>query len=337
MVNSDTGVLKRGFALVVRHQRILWWVFAVNLVLGGLGASSTARTLGSALHHSLAGEKLSNGFDLGMFLELVTQPDVKLFSHSGGIILFAVLYFLFLLFVAPGIIAAYLEDRRLTTGEFFGAAGAFFWTFVRLALWSVIPFVVVNLLYQGVQQLSDYVGDRALADRTGFYILVVGCIPVLLLLVWVRLWFDLAQVRAVALNEHRTRRDVVRAFRWALRQTWPVYWAYIGVCVLVCVITGVFLLIWAKVPARAVPVTFLLLELIMLTHIFGRLWQKGCATTWYTLNPEPVPIEPPPYEPYVASLDEGLPGSVPDIDAPPSPEIESAPEPLREPERDRPD
>ena len=48
-----------------------------------------------------------------MFLELVSQPSVKLFSHSGGIFLFAFLYFLFLLFVTPGIIAVYLEDRML--------------------------------------------------------------------------------------------------------------------------------------------------------------------------------------------------------------------------------
>ncbi len=87
--------------------------------------AATARALGDALHHSLAGEKLANGFDLGMFLELVSQPSVKLFSHSGGIFIFAFLYFLFLLFVMPGIIAVYLEDRTLTSGEFFGAAGNF--------------------------------------------------------------------------------------------------------------------------------------------------------------------------------------------------------------------
>ena len=136
--------------------------------------------------------------------------------------------------------------------------------------------------------LADYIGDRAVADQTGFYILVIGCIPVLLLFVWVRLWFDLAQVRAVALNERRTRRDVARTFGLALRRTWRVYWSYILIGVLMWIVTAIALLIWTKVPGRAVPVTFLLLEIIMLAHIFGRLWQKACATTWYRLNPEPV-------------------------------------------------
>jgi hypothetical protein len=321
--------------LVTRHQRILWWVFAVNLILGGLGASGSARVLGSALHHSLAGEKLAHGFDLGILIELISQPSVRLFSHSGGVFLFAVLYFLFLLFVTPGIITVYLEGRRLTTGEFFGAAGTFFWAFVRLALWSLIPFILVNLLYQGVQALAKYVGDRAVIDQTGFYILVVGSIPVLLLFVWVRLWFDLAQVRTVALNEHRTRRDVAHTFHWALRRAWPTYWAYMGIGLLIWITTAVALLIWTKVPARAVPVTFLLLEIIMLAHIFGRLWQKACATTWYTLNPEPAPVELPPYEPLVGDFNQDTPRPIPDVDAPPSPEIESAPEQLPEAERDR--
>ena len=137
-------------------------------------------------------------FDLGIFLELVTQPDVKLFSHSGGVFIFAGLYFFFLLFITPGIIATYLQDRRLTTGEFFAAAGNFFWVFVRLALWSLIPFILVNLLFEGVHRLANYVGDRAVADQTGFYILIIGSHSRSVAFVWVRLWFDLAQVRAFA-------------------------------------------------------------------------------------------------------------------------------------------
>ncbi len=328
MPSGDKGVLGSGFSLVVRHQRILWWIFAVNLVLGGLGASSTARVLGSALHHSLAGQKLTNTFDVGMFLELVKQPDVKLFSQSDGVLLFACLYFLFLLFITPGVISAYLEDRALATGEYFGAAGTFFWAFVRLALWSLIPFIVVNLLYDGMDHLADYIGDRAVADQAGFYILIIGCIPVLLLFVWVRLWFDLAQVRAVSLNELKTRRDVGRSFGMALRRAWHVYRSYILISVLIWIVTAIALLIWTKVPGRAVPLTFLLLEVIMLAHIVGRLWQKACTTTWYRLNPEPVAavVGPVPLEPVMPPPPILEAGPISDVDAPLSPEIEGVPE-----------
>lgn len=309
----------------MRHQRILWWVFAVNLILGGLGASGTARTLGTGLHHSLAGQRLTSHVDLGMFVELASQPSVKLFSHSGGVFLFACLYFLFLLFIMPGILSVYFEDRRLPNAEFFAAAGAFFWAFVRLALWSIIPFVLVDLLYEGVQDLADHIGDRAVADQAGFCILVIGCIPVLLVFVWIRLWFDLAQVRAVAMNEQRTRWDVARTFGLALRKTWHVYWSYIVVFVLTNIITGVAVLIWAKIPGRALPVTFLLLEIIMLAHIFGRLWMKACATTWYRLNPEPVAPIPVTFEPIFEMSEQPPTSLAPDVDTPVTPEVEPPP------------
>ena len=179
-----------------------------------VGGERHRRVLGSALHHSLAGQKLTNTFDVGMFLELVKQPDVKLFSQSDGVLLFACLYFLFLLFITPGVISAYLEDRALATGEYFGASGTFFWAFVRLALWSLIPFIVVNLLYDGMDHLAEYIGDRAVADPGRLlhphYRLHPGLVAICLGATIV----DLAQVRAVSLNELKTRRDVGRSSGW---------------------------------------------------------------------------------------------------------------------------
>jgi len=325
--DRNKGVLRSGFSLAMRHQRILWWVFAANFVLGGLGASSAARALSHALHHSLAGERLANTFDLGIFAELVSQPEVKLFSHSSGIALFAGIYFLFLLFITPGIVSVYVEDRKFTTGEFCEAAGSYFWAFVRLALWSLLPFIFVQMLFQMVKALSDYVDDRAAADQAAFCVLVIGIIPVLLLLVWVRLWFDLAQVRAVWLKTRDMRRNAARMFGIVIRRGWRVYWAYLVICILVTVVTLLALLVWSRTPGRAVWLTFVLLEIIMLTHIFGRLWLKACATTWYRLNPEPVPAPPVPlpWGTYAPIAPEPAPGHVDDIDAPLSAEVESPP------------
>jgi len=335
LANDGRGVFGRGFWLAMRHQRILWWVFAINLVLGGLGASSAARTLAQALHHSLAGQKLADGFDVGMLLGLAVQPEVRLFSHTGPSFLFAVIYLLFLLFVMPAIISVYYEDRRFTTGEFFAAAGAFFWAFVRLALWSLIPFVLVHLLWHGARELADYIDDRAVADQASFYILVLGFVLVLLLAIWARMWFDLAQVRSIALQDRAMRRNAVRMFGFARRRSRKLYWSYIGIGVLVWIVTILMVVIWTKVPPRAVPLTFLLLELIMLAQIFERLWQKACATTWYRLHPEPAPAAPEPvgFEPVLTAPYAGSPGTALDVDVPLSPEVEGAPDiTTREPE-----
>ena len=152
----------------------------------------------STVRHSLAGEQLFKGFDLGMFYELLRLPEVNLLRFTTSSYLFAALFAVFMLFVSGGILEAYRQDRRLNTGDFFAASGAFFWRFVRLTLMSLVLFALLGNAYLGVEKASDYLGDKAVADQVGFVIWLAGVIILVLLTLFVRLWFDIAKVRAVA-------------------------------------------------------------------------------------------------------------------------------------------
>ena len=126
MADENKGLVAAGAALVWRRQRVLWWVYAVNLVIGLLGAAGARQQLDKLLKFSLAGEGLTKGFDVGMFLELVNRPEANLMRSAGSSFLFAALFPLFMLFVTGGILAVYCEDRKFTAGDFFAASGAFF-------------------------------------------------------------------------------------------------------------------------------------------------------------------------------------------------------------------
>src|ERR1039457_5468058 len=172
-IASQKGVVPAGASLLWRRQEILWWVFAVNVVLGGLGTLGAARTLNAALGYmgySLAGNQLVKGFDLGMFYELLRLPEANFLHTKSTAYGYAVLFAVFMLFVSGGILEVFRQDRRLNTGDFFAASGAFFWRFVRLALLSLVPFVFLWSLYPLVNSLAEYVGDRVVADQVGFSI-----------------------------------------------------------------------------------------------------------------------------------------------------------------------
>jgi hypothetical protein len=285
---AERGIVTTGCRLLWRRQGILWWVFAVNFVCGALGTAPAIRQLGRVLHHSLAGEPLSKGFDLGMFVELMRLPSVNLMRSTASSYLFAFVFFVFLLFVSGGILETYRQDRRLSTGDFFAASGAFFWRFVRLMLLSIIPFVVVGAIYQGLDKLSEYVGDKAVADQVGIFSWWASIAVFLLLALAVRLWFDVAQVRAVARNERGMWRNLWKAYRITGRDLGRLFWAYFRISLFAWVTLMVGLAIWAHLPPTATPVTFVLLELILLTQLMTRFWQLASATTWYGRHAEMV-------------------------------------------------
>src|SRR5664279_3882000 len=119
MADNERGLVSAGFSLLWRRQEVLWWVFAVNFICGALGTVPAALTMNRALHHSLAGERLTKGFDLGMFFELARQPSVGLTRSAASSYIFAFLFFVVMLFVSGGILETYRQDRGLTAGEFF--------------------------------------------------------------------------------------------------------------------------------------------------------------------------------------------------------------------------
>jgi hypothetical protein len=324
MADEQKGVVAAGFSLLWRRQGVLWWVFVVNLVCGALGAAPAMMELDRALGHTLAGQKLTRVFDLGMFAELLRLRDVNIMRHSTSSYLFAFVFFLFMLFVTGGILETYHQDRRLTTGDFFAASGAFFWRFVRLLLLSIIPFVIVSMIYQALDKVADHVGDRAIADQVGIFLSFAALIVFMLLALWVRLWFDIAQVRAVAQNERRMWRNLWRSWRITWHDLRRLFWMYFLIALLAWVTLAIGLVIWSKLPATATPLTFLVLELIVFFQLTTRLWQLASAMSWYQRHAEMVPADsvdyttPHPEEVVETQLSPEMPPGDPSPELPPA-------------------
>ncbi len=288
-MTNDKSAMAAGFSLLWRRQGVLWWIFVVNLICGVLGTVPGFLRLQGALGHSLAGQPLTYRFDLGMFNELMRLPDVTLGRYTTTSYLFSFVFFVFMLFVTGGVLEAYRDDRRLTTGEFFAASGAYFWRFVRLLLLSIIPFVVVGMIYQGLKKLADHVGDRAIADQVGIFLGWGALLVFLLLALWVRLWFDVAQVRAVAQNERRMWRNLWRSWRIVWGGLGSLYGLYFLIALIAWITLAIGLVIWAKLPAAAIGTMFVVFELVVLAQVASRLWQLASATTWYQRHPEMIP------------------------------------------------
>ena len=239
----------------------------------------------------MAGQRLLHGFDLGMLIELIRLPEVNLIRWSTGSYLFALVFFLYMLFVMGGILQTYREDRPLTAGEFFNASGTFFWRFVRLLLLSIIPFAIAGSVYQALSKAADKIGDRSIADQTGIFLSLVALVVFVLLALSVRLWFDVAQVRAVVCNERGMWRNTWHAFSLTRRNFGSLLGTYVAITLLGWIFMAICLMVWAHLGSTATPAIFVALELIILSQLATRLWQLGSATTWFLGQAEAVPAD----------------------------------------------
>jgi hypothetical protein len=279
------GTVGTGWNLVWRHKKILIWVFVVNLVLGALATNTPRVTFSKVLDNSLQSARLANGFDIGTFVELLSRPEIDMAALMRGSVLYSYLFFFFMLFIIGGILTAYREDRRLSTGEFFGASGDYFWRMVRLFLMSLIPLAIVAAITAVIFASASAVPS----EKTAFQIRIVGMVVGVVLMLLVRLWFDVAQVRAVAQNEHGMFRNLMRSFVISFKAIGTLLWMYVRISIVAWVLLAFGLWCWNHLPGNQVWATWLLLEVVMFTQIFARLWQRAASVRWYGLYAEEHP------------------------------------------------
>ena len=292
-MTNHHGVVSEGARRVWRYQRVLWWMLVVNLVLAGFGTEPVALRVGKVADHSLHAEQIYQGFDATAFFQLASNPDVSLWSQIYGSLLFAFIFFIFVIFLTGGILQNYRLDRKLTTAEFFQACGAFFWRWVRLLIFTLIILTPIFILASSISKWSGSLADDAPQEKLGFWVEMVGFLVVWVLMMVVRLWFDMAQVRAVAENEFAMRRSAIQAFRLTFRNFGSLMWLYFRITILAVLGLVLAIWIWVRIPAQHIGLTFALFEVVLLWWMGTRLWQRASETVWYERHmpaPEKAPL-----------------------------------------------
>ncbi len=292
MSGREPGPVVAGARRVWQHQRVLWWIFAMNLLLAFLGTLPAGLRISSVLDRSLAAERLYRGFDLSVFIELMGNPDGRVPGQFPTSLLFALVFFGFMLFLTGGLLEAYRGDRVLHADEFFRACGAYFWRWVRLLIFLLIGLVPLGFLANAVQRWSDRLAADAPQEMLGFWVELGGAVVLLFVLMAVRLWFDMAQVRAVAESETQMRRTLLRAFRATFGNFGSLFWVYLRISLLAWIGLAAGAWVWVKwVRPESVGISFLLGQAVLLIWLGTRLWQRASETVWYQRH-FPAPAAP---------------------------------------------
>jgi hypothetical protein len=299
------NIFLHGLSLTLRCFPALLWTYAFNLALAFLFSIGLNLRLSALLNHSLAAQRLSSGFDLGIigeiFLHLHEGPTGDAGSVTGhaSIPLYLLVYFL----LVPGTLFCYQTNTPSRLGTLLQQGLLYFWRFVRITLLTLlVSTLILGPLFFLQGQWADHI-DEHVVGRSAFLYVLVGYIILFLIASVLRLYFDLVEVYTVQLGLHllpngKPDRHVLRTLRPAWRtllanfsQAWPIF-LFLTLLGAAAVILTARISMHMLAQPRVWP-TFLLAQLGLFLMLFTRFWQRGAETSLALQNPIPTPSLPP--------------------------------------------
>jgi hypothetical protein len=298
-MSDKPSLLSSGAAIAGRNKRYVIWFFLLNFALASMGAAAFRLQVASRLDRSLYADGVLHGFDLGVFLEMLSRREfgpIQAATIPGMIP--AVLFFVLTLIFLPGVFLGYASNYRISREEFFRACGRNVWRFVRLAILFAIFAGIVGGILGGIQNALAKVADETSYEKLPFYVKLIGSAVIFLVLTAIRIWFDLAEADVVIADQKAVRKSVGKAYRQIRANLGRLFGAYVAISVVALLVLAIGLGVWnVVVPPASVFGAFLIGQLILLLLLATRFWQRAVAVSFYltavaetSVENQPAPV-----------------------------------------------
>jgi hypothetical protein len=298
MSGSKPKTFSSGAGLVWKWQRLVWWVFAVGLILSLVGTRGMLDRVAGSIDHRMASSRLADGFDVSAIVALASTPEAPLQVTQSGSASTGIIFFIFMLFTTGGIIATYVRDERPDVGNFFEACGYHFWRFFRLTIYLLIALIPVGIVGAIAAAANNSIDEKSISPMPAVHFAEVASVVVLFLLMVVRLWFDMTQVIAVAEDEKRMHKALRLSAVLVAKNFFSLFWLYLRISLVSWLLMGLALYVWmAKLSPTSNIAAFLISQLAILFWIGTRLWQRASEAQWYREYRAAVEVRQPVWTP----------------------------------------
>jgi hypothetical protein len=316
------NLLSSGLDKVSHNKRYIFWFWLLNLTLAEFGTAAFRRGTHAILDHSLYAERLVKGFDLGVFLELLSKPEFgTMNSMTYTSFYFAFVFFLATALFLPGIFTGYASTYRLPREEFFRACGRNLWRFIRIMIIAgIIMGIIAGLLFWANNAISEK-ADESTNEKLPFELEMAGLAVIFVVMTTLRIWFDLAEVDTVLNDQRVVRKSIAAAFRHTFRSLARLLTSYVVVTIFAAIVLLAGLWLWMKLVApENVVGAFAIGQITLFVLLIPRFWQRGLAIAYWQermLAPfVPIRIVEPSSVPVMVA-EESPAGDLPPAGAPP--------------------
>lgn len=291
---AEQGLTGGGWDRVMRNKRYIVWFYLLNVVLAWLGAAAFNNQAHDFLDHSLNSDRLVNGFDLPVFVEMLAQPEFgSVHAVAGPSLHFALLFFLLSVLFVPGVLQGYASTYRLPREDFFRACGRNLWRFIRLLIVAGIVMGLVAVALFGVQGAVVKKAGESTNEMLAPEVQFAGLAVIFLVMTVLRIWFDLALADVVLSDQRAVRRSIGKGFRHTWRSLGRLLGGYVITTIMAAIILLGGLWVWMKlVSPSSIVGAILVSQLMLFLLLIPRFWQRGIAVTYYLRNMvEPIPVQ----------------------------------------------
>ena len=294
-MNENESLLSSGWGRVTRNKRYIFWFYVLNVLLAWFGAGAFNNQVHQILDHSLQADRLVNGFDLGVLMEMFSRPEFgPKIASAAPAMHFAFFFLLMTALFLPGVLQGYASTYRLPREDFFRACGRNLWRFIRLMIVAGIVMGAVAAALFGLHGVLE----RKAAESTNELLLpevrLAGLAVIFLVMTALRIWFDLAQTDVVLSDQRAVRKLIGSGFRHMWRNLGRLLGSYVVTAIVAAVILVAGLWVWMRfVPPDNIVGAVVVSQLILLFLLIPRFWQRGVAVTYYLHNMvEPIAVQP---------------------------------------------
>jgi hypothetical protein len=302
--NARRNLISSGLCTVFANKRYIIWFWLLNLFLAILGTSAFRESSHKILDHSLYSEGLTQGFRLGVLLDLLARPEFgPTITVTAPALWLACAFFLLTALFLPGVFAGYASTYRLPREDFFRACGRNLWRFIRLMIIAgIVMGVIAGLLFAANGAIGTK-AEESTNELLPFTVRMIGLLVIFLIMTTLRIWFDLAETDVVLNDERAVRRSIAAGFRHTFRSVGRLLGSYVVATVVAAIILVAGLWFWMQViPANSVTRAFLLIQFIMLLLLVPRFWQRGMAVSYWQERMLVPVVEVHPVEPTVVAV-----------------------------------
>lgn len=292
----------KGFKNTGKAARMLILLLVINFAFSLILAVPMYRALDESFGHSLAGERMAEGFDYLWWEELrdeargleqtfvpsiigkgavlnnlETLVQLQIFDLPPVILVLGLLYIILHTFLAGGILSFFRKaEFQFSMKSFFKGAGAHFFRFFWLMLLSWVFFLIIGMgVKSGLDSILDGVRDSAFSEITPFYLGVAFSAVLLFLILFVQMVFDYGRIKVVLEDSPNVLESAAGAFGFVfqnLGSTFGLFYLLFGVQVL---FTLLYILVQGIIPQSTflgVTLAFLWQQIFIFGLIGIRCW-----------------------------------------------------------------